>query len=99
MTLKEAWKSIPEKDRFVLGHADAYFALLAWKSPSGTGYESGPLIISMQGDTGVEVTNEGVFRQCIPGAAEGYFPYLRGGQRVKKDQLKKLIKQLFERIE
>lgn len=97
MTIKEVYKSTPDKEKFIIG--DAYFVLLRWENPDGTGSGNctGPFFVTVLGDCAVFVDSEGVFKECVASAADGYFPWLNRKYN-KKTQLKGLLKQLLEKV-
>lgn len=98
MTIKEVYKNTADKDKFIIG--DAYFVLLRWENPNGTGSGNceGPFFVTVYGDCATFVDSDGVFKECVDSRADGYFPYLNKGEVKKKKQLKGLLKQLLEKV-
>lgn len=96
MTAREAFKAVPESQRLIIG--DNYFAFLRWESTTGSGGQETPLLISVTGDQAIEIRTDGVFKSSFPADADGYFPYLDKLKKPRKDQLGKLMTQLFEQV-
>lgn len=98
MTIREVFDNTSEREKFITG--DAYFVLLRWDNPNGTGAGNcaGPFFVTCYKDSATFVDADGVFKQCVDAGTDGYFPYLNKGKVKKKTQLKGLLKQLLEKV-
>ena len=76
MTAGEAYIEACRRNNEVasFGADGDYFVLVGWKNPDCTSL-TGPILITVSGDTVIEIDRKGRFVNAFPTSAEYYFPY------------------------
>jgi hypothetical protein len=75
MTVREAYEQAAPVSKLVLGENGHTFALVGWRSPE-TGRESGPFLVTIDGDRAIEIERDGRFKDCYSSSADSYFPWI-----------------------
>lgn len=76
MSAKEVWqKAVSQKHCLEHGEEGYKFVLMSWKSQD-SGKESGPYLITVEGNTAIEIDRHGRFVKTFLATAEGYFPWM-----------------------